>query len=1177
MAGKKTEYEIALLVGGKVQSSFGSSIKNVENGINSLNNMAHTAAAAITAAFATVQVGQFVEGAVSTYSSFEQAMATTAATAKASQADYERLEEAALAMGKATTKTATESAEALGYMALAGWDVDTSIAALEPVLRLSEATQMDLARSSDLVTDSMSALGLSVDSLGEYLDVCTAANNNANTTAEALMEAFIGCGGAAKTVGADMIDMATALGVLANNGTKGAEAGTALNSMLVRISSKDTAIKAMKELGVSAFDASGNFIGLNEVLVQLSDAMANLTTEQQTAYMSDIAGTNYYTEMSYLLNSVKESADGTASAWDTLSTSLENSDGALMDMAATVTDTLSTSFQILNSATEDAQIHLVDAFGDDLKGVVLNLAEFIPTVTEDFIRFADKSELKISKVFGTIQKGASKAWNVLTGLGEGFLENYDTIENVIVGIGTAFVSYKVISYLIEGASAVYGFGQALMAMSPSNLAVFGITAAATAIVGVTAAIKNAEKQAANNDLAEHFGNIALSLEDVSEVAEYIVSSDNLNKIQESLDAFGELDGIRSSMEKSIKDINKKNWKISIGLELSEDEKEAYIADVENYISQANEYFIQERYAANINFSAFDDGSVERQNIISELNSFYDDVYTELQGAGKSLSNAVNAGFEDNLLDIDESEAIIRAQEAMARVMDKLATSEFDAKLEIMGRKFSGENLDAESFQALQEELEAQVETARKGYEEAWQHNLANAKAALDNGSITQEHYNTAADEFYSDYLSNVTEVELKAHNFQLDTIGQVYGEEFEKFNSHTAEVLEKYQGEDYRDALNNRTEQVMLSIMEDTWDSGIPQETKQALSSLLGAMETSTAEIQKLEQQWKEAGLEAPTEITQSLARTNAYGAMTVYQNKWGLEQSGDTQALYDYLLQTIVENDEFAETESILRGNGWVLPITEDIKGLYAFGSDYLEELFSQGFDVSADVNINLNPVINGNFLDALGKTTTFGSAPDNIVQDIKLQNTVRENTDKWYNSKPYDPADNDKFLDTRRITAFESAPEKVIQDIQFQNSIKDNADKWNGSKLPGHADGGIFNVPHVAWFAEEGPEAAIPLDGSSNAISLWQKVGMLLGVLDGGMTKSRGSELYNEISSYETTNNTTNESSESKQFVFSPKITIEGNASREDVDSALSLSMEQFRDMMEQYIAERNRVSFS
>ncbi|MBR3994797.1 MAG: phage tail tape measure protein [Clostridia bacterium] len=395
-SSKKTEYEIALLVGGKVQASFGNSIKDVNNSFDSMTNMAKSAAKMVTAAFATVQVGQFIGDAVETYSSFEQAMANTAAIARASETDFERLEEAALEMGKATTKTATEASEALGYMALAGWSVDDSITALEPVLRLSEATQMDLATCSDLVTDSMSALGLSIDELSGYLDVCTAANNNANTTAEALMEALIGCGGAAKTVGVDITDTATALGVLANNGTKGAEAGTALNSMLVRMTSKDAAITAMEALGVSAFDAAGNFIGLEEVLVDLQQALSTLSAEEQAAYMSKIAGTNYYTEMSYLLDAVAESADGTASAWDSLSGALENSDGALMNMAATVTDTLSTSFQILNSATEDAQIHLVDAFGDDLKDIILDLAAFIPELTENFVKFADKAGPKIS-------------------------------------------------------------------------------------------------------------------------------------------------------------------------------------------------------------------------------------------------------------------------------------------------------------------------------------------------------------------------------------------------------------------------------------------------------------------------------------------------------------------------------------------------------------------------------------------------------------------------------------------------------------------------------------------------------------------------------------------------------------------------------------------------------------
>ncbi len=1134
---KRTEYEIALMVGGKVQASFGNSIKNAEQGIDSLNNMAHTAAAAITSAFAAVKVGQFVGNAVSTYSSFEQAMATTAATANASQAEYERLEQAALAMGKATTKTATEASEALGYMALAGWNVDQSISALEPVLRLSEATQMDLARCSDLTTDSMSALGLSVDELGEYLDICTAANNNANTTAGALMEAFIGCGGAAKTVGADMIDMATALGVLANNGTKGTEAGTALNSMLVRMSSKDVAINAMKELGVSVFDTSGEFIGLNNVLVQLSDAMSNLTTEQQTAYMSSIAGTNYYTEMSYLLNSVKKNADGTATAWDALSSSLENSDGALEKMAATVTDTLSTSFQILNSATEDAQIHLVDAFGDNLKDAVLNLAEFIPTVTDSFIKYADKSQLKVSKVFNTLQKDAAKAWEVMSGLGSGFIENFDTIETVVMGVGTAFVSYKVINLLIKGTNAVYGFGNAIKMMAVSNPVIFSITAAVTAIAGITAAVKKAEEQAAQSNLEQHFGNIALSLEDVSQIADYIVMNDSLSKVQESLSAFGELDGIRESMEKSLKAINKSNWKVSIGMELTQSDKDAYLNDIQNYISEANEYLIQERYAANISLSAFADGNIERQNLVSQLDSFYADVYTELQGAGNRLSNIVNAAFEDNFLDIDESKAIAQAQESMARIMNSLATSEFDAKLDIMGLQYSGKDWDSDSFQAFQQEVEEQVEEAKKGFEEAWLHNLSTAKSALNYGSITQDEYDTMTSELYKDYLDNVTAVEVKAHNFQLNTIADTYGDEIADYNSHMQAVLEKYQGENFEEAWESNPEHLMYSVMQDAWDNDIPKDTKQAMQSLLDTMQSSTDELETLKKQWEEAGMEAPAEVSDALARTNNYGAMTVYQRIGG--QSGDKEALYSDILQQIVNNNEFADMEAAMREKGMALPdrivesaedsVPDAFEGLYAYSSDYLQNVFSKGIDVSADVNIDLQPVYTG--LSRSMETDVYNSVLADRRHEVFTENP----------------------MNTKGITGF-------------------------GAKvgLIGHADGGIFTQPHVAWFAEEGPEAAIPLDGSSNAIALWSKVGKLLGVLDGGMTRSRGEILAEGVASYETVNNSTDESTDSKQFVFAPKITIEGNASRENIDSALSLSMEQFRDMIEEYLAERSRVSF-
>lgn len=422
MAKSKT-YELAIKIAGKVDSSLKKSCLDAAKDLDTLGasgkKAGKVAATAMTAAGPAVAA--VAATSLSTYADFEQAMANTAAIAGANTEQYEALEAAAREMGAKTTKTATEAAEALGYMALAGWDTQQSIAGLEPILRLSEATQMDLARCSDLVTDSMSALGLGVEDMQGYLDLAVQTNNKANTTAESLMEAFIGCGGAAKTAGVDLTDLSTALGILANNGTKGAEAGTALNSMLVRMTSKDVAINAMEKLGVSAFDAAGNFRGLETVLTDLSGAMANLSTEERAAYMSKIAGTSYYTEMSYLLDAVAKGADGAASAWTGLEDQLQGSDGALMKMVGQITGTLKSSKEIFMSAVEEAQLTIGEQLAPYAQEGFTYLAnEVLPEVTT-----------QLGIIIPQLIEGAKWAW-----------ENRETILKVAGAVAATVVTYK---------------------------------------------------------------------------------------------------------------------------------------------------------------------------------------------------------------------------------------------------------------------------------------------------------------------------------------------------------------------------------------------------------------------------------------------------------------------------------------------------------------------------------------------------------------------------------------------------------------------------------------------------------------------------------------------------------------------------------------------------------------
>ena len=433
MAGS-SEQELAIRIAGKVENSLKQSLGMTEDGINHLVGIAKGAALAISAGFAAIKVGEFIGSAISEYSDFEQSMANTSGIAGATASEYEQLSNAAREAGKATTFTASDAADALGYMALAGWDVETSTKALTPVLKLAEATQADLATTSDQVTDSMSAMGVGIDELQEYLDVVVMTNNKANTTSADLMDAMIGCGGAARASGMDFKETATALGILANNGVKGAEAGTALNSMLVRISTKDAAKAAFEDLGVAVYDNAGKMRDMRQILIDLNGAMSGLTEEEKNNYMAAIAGTNYYSKFGYLLDGVKEGADGAASAWDALSDNLNNSEGALDEMDKKVTHTLKGAIARFNSAISDLKISLIEGFGPHAITIIDGFAANIPKVTENFIGMVNKLPIdEFMTGVGNMASGTMDFW-VAVSSGEGTIDAFVTMLDESFGI-----------------------------------------------------------------------------------------------------------------------------------------------------------------------------------------------------------------------------------------------------------------------------------------------------------------------------------------------------------------------------------------------------------------------------------------------------------------------------------------------------------------------------------------------------------------------------------------------------------------------------------------------------------------------------------------------------------------------------------------------------------------------
>ncbi|WP_219717681.1 phage tail tape measure protein, partial [Clostridioides difficile] len=218
-----------------------------------------------------------------------------------------------------------DSANALQYMGLAGWDVQKSMHALMPVLNLSEAASMDLGLASDLVTDSMSSMCLEVDKvsksgkvlagagLSEYLDKVANASTKSNTSIQQLMEAFNVAGGTFSNLKVPLSEATAIMGILANRGVKGTDAGHALNSIMVNLTTgAGQAGKAMKKLGVSAFDNQGKFKGMSNVLKEVANKTKGMTDEQKNYYLSAIGGKTQLKTLQKLLDGVGNEYDSLA-------------------------------------------------------------------------------------------------------------------------------------------------------------------------------------------------------------------------------------------------------------------------------------------------------------------------------------------------------------------------------------------------------------------------------------------------------------------------------------------------------------------------------------------------------------------------------------------------------------------------------------------------------------------------------------------------------------------------------------------------------------------------------------------------------------------------------------------------------------------------------------------------
>ena len=368
-----------------------------------------TAGKAIAGVLATgtVALAAFTKSAVEAGISFDASMSQVAATMGKTMDELNadirtvdingqkwtgNLRDYAKKMGAETKFSATEAADALNYMALAGYDVSTSMEMLPNVLNLAAAGNMDLAMASDMVTDTQSALGLSLQETNEMVDQMARTSSKSNTSVQQLGEALLKIGATARSVKGGTQELSTVLGVLADNGIKGSEGGTHLRNMLLSLQSaaQDGAVD-FGDFSVAVYDADGNMRSMIDIIADMQKGMGDMSQEAKDAMISGVFNKTDLASVNALLGT-------TQGRFEELAEAIGDCTGAAQEMAETQLDNLAGDITIMKSAFEGLQIAISDGATPAIRESVKGLTEVINGLN-DLVSGVDGGAARIKNGF----------------------------------------------------------------------------------------------------------------------------------------------------------------------------------------------------------------------------------------------------------------------------------------------------------------------------------------------------------------------------------------------------------------------------------------------------------------------------------------------------------------------------------------------------------------------------------------------------------------------------------------------------------------------------------------------------------------------------------------------------------------------------------------------------------
>ena len=757
--------------------------------------------------------------------------------------------------------------EALYQAISAGVDSGNAIAFTTNMVKLAKGGFTETSKAVDVVTTALNAYGLEASEASAVSDKLIVTQNLGKTTVDELAASLGRVIPTAKNVNVDFDNVSAAMATLTKNGIATAEATTYYNSMLNELGKSgiaaDKALRQLTKKGFAELITSGS--SMTDILTLLQDH-----AKKSGKSLSDMFGSAEASKaaLTIMKNDGKE--------YNQILKEMQKSAGATEKAYKKMNDTDLEKFKREINKLKNAGIQA----GGKLLPIVTKGVEGIGKLADSFSKLSPEQQEAILKTAG-FAAAVGPVVKVVGTLTSG-------VGTVTKGFGKLIDKLGSTSKIDKGAKALGGVSSVISGINP----IAGV--AAVGIVGIGTALYKASKDAERADLERRFGDIKLSAEEIEEVAKRLTSNDWTIKIDAVVDANEKLIELEQNIESTLYEINKTEWKVSVGLELTEEEKSNYQANIESYISETQAYIEQKHYTASLAIETMlTPGTSAYENLSTFVSEFYANTESEMKRLGDELAEATNKALSDGIIDEDELKNIEEARKRLQEYVDQLADAEYSASLTRLNVTVPKDGLTVDSFKDLQKEIREQLQTRLNSADETFDLIIQSLNLEYPNGGAD---YDKLLQEATLQYNSQRGGVIVDALDIEVETINSNFSDQIETFRTDTSNDLQR--------AFDNAPKDVNA---ENFW-SNVNVEFRKAYqynstdvsNSCKEFIEEMTPDAEQLEQVaqvYYDLGMAPPENISNALESTRTFDMM-----------NGGFDHMFDYMAQQISESPALQE-----------------------------------------------------------------------------------------------------------------------------------------------------------------------------------------------------------------------------------------------------------------------------